>query len=214
MIITVVGNIFSDKAKVAQDISRCTDGQFQRLKMYYTGTNAPDKNHMKMSMSEYEKLNKDDVFYSATDTYHEKYVALKSQFTENDDTVWVVDDPRCLENIESLGIPYSVVFVDCSETAIMNRALMTRENQRQVKLRLERLKSRMKKLDKSSEYSLYLNTSSMSHNSRYAVVSVYCGKVDTWRFHWQEGKSLRMPTIAETVGVEWTRGDNAMFTRI
>lgn len=211
MIIAVIGRPHSEKARVATDIERCTN--FKRLQMYTTKTANTDRQYLYMPAKEFKTMGASDVFYYESDAAKNKFFVLNSQLTGDEDVIFVFDNPRCVEKIESLGVPYALVYVDSSMDVILSRAKRARESDKSVKLRISKFADSMKRFDESGEYSLYINTSSMSIKGRSAVVTVFCQKVQKWRSK-RGVDEFKMPTIADCYGADWKRFDNMTMAQV
>lgn len=202
MLIALVGRAFSDKSKIASNIIRHYNGEYSRLRPYEIRDDNSYSTNATMSEDDYE-WNKylGEVFYSETSVRGNKTFFLKSQFLDKN-LVYTTDDPRVVSNLSELGVPYSVVFVDCAYGKIYSRAKEARVRSGVVKARLDRLANFIKKFGRSRNYSAYFNTTNMTYKTRTMVVELFCDQVDKWLVS-RDDSELCMPTIVSQTDEDW-----------
>lgn len=206
MIIALVGCSHSGKDSIAKLIKKVTDGRFTRMKFYTTRSQRNKKRQMFMSEEELRKIPDSDIVYCMLSETHFKYFVTKEQFAGDQDGIYIVDDPRGLDGLRTLGVPYAVVYVDSSMDTIKARTVLSKGDIKKVKLRIRKISSRMKKFERSNEYSLYLNTSDIGGAALESVVSLFCAKVMRW-VETRGEHEFCMPTLYDCYGSGWSKKD-------
>lgn len=208
MVIALVGHNFTDKAKIAKDIRHYTGDLFTRMGTYTTRVNV-GKSYLYASQEDFKHMKDVDMFHYSSDENHDKFFVTRSMFMTGQNLIYVVDDPRGVEEMDTLGVPYAVVYVDSNMTAILNRARKSTESLRSVKSRIEDVKPRMRKFEKSGQFSLYLDTSNMSASARYTNIGVFCDRVHDWMRDNSDG-AVHMPFICDVFGSDWKTADTTV----
>lgn len=201
MIIALVGPSHAEKSKIVADINRASNGRFTRLRPLTTNPAAKAYGNY-IAPSHLSEMPEENIFYSMTSDKHFKFVVLKSQFHADRDMFYVVDDPRGIEQIADLGIPYSVAYVSSSMRAIKKRAKEALENVTAAALRIKKISGRMKKFANSGEYSFFINTSVVDEIARHDLALEYLERIDEWLAGRPENK-LQMDTVIEIWGRNW-----------
>lgn len=135
MLILVVGKTCSGKDYVAHHIE--SKYGFHRIVSYTTRPMRVDDkegvSHYFISEEQANEYSPCDMFaYTEINGY--KYFTLRSQIA-NKDVVYVID-PNGIKDIDALGVPYSVLYIDVPEAIIRKRAYSRGDSTLLVEARL------------------------------------------------------------------------------
>lgn len=156
MVILIVGKTCSGKDTVARYIEKHYG--FNRIITYTTRPMRPDDvqgvSHHFVSKEEMSAYNKADIF-SPTKIDGYSYFMLRDQFT-NGDSVCIVD-PKGVRDFMKLGVEHHVVYVDCPENMILERADARGTDCRVVSSRLDSERERFDSYRDSMDYTYKIN---------------------------------------------------------
>lgn len=185
MVILIVGKTCSGKDTVARRIEEKYG--FHRIISYTTRPMRLDDvqgvSHHFLTQAEREKFDDSDIF-SPTFIDGWEYFILKSQLTDGD-CVYIVD-PKGVDDVQALGVPFHVIYVDCPENLILERA-HARGTQRDVaESRLWSERERFEAFKNSGRYTGYLNNiktidvlESATDTCMMAIASMTFDRVDS-----------------------------------
>lgn len=156
MVILVVGKTCSGKDTVARYIEEHYG--FNRIITYTTRPMRPDDvqgvSHNFVSHEEMLQYDKKDIF-SPTKIDGYSYFMLRDQFT-NGDSVCIVD-PKGVRDFTKLGVEHHVVYVECPEDKILERAEARGTDCRVVNSRLASERERFDNYRDSYDYTYRIN---------------------------------------------------------
>lgn len=196
MVIAICGSNHTEKRRLGRGIVLVSGGRFQRLETTTTRPSFRRKRHPRMSEAEFRALDRSEIVYDqVVEGYH--YFYLKSQFIEEQDVLYVVDDPDGVEAIKSLGVPYAVIFVDSDTETILRRADADFHDRQKSIYRYNQTICRLNDFRDSFEYSFYLNTAIANSKAALQIAaSTFYGEI----MQWMESRSpdeVHMPTFAD-----------------
>lgn len=210
MIIVLVGRTHSNKAWVANALIKASEGKFEKVTVYTTKPGLDG--HTCVSQEQYKHYSdRGDIFYSTTDSEHNKFFVLRSELSSGRDLIYCIDEPGAVDYMDDLGVPYCIVFVDSSTDAILSRSSEARDNTRLTKLRLEKTATRTKQFDKSAEYTMYVNTSLPNSESGIKQASSeLVALIEEWMNERDEDDFYMTPLLV-AYGPEWSHADDTVF---
>lgn len=202
MIIALVGHEYAGKTRFAQYLKGLSKRNFERLLPYSTAAEGSGAAHIVMQESEREAVRPDEIFYTETDTDGSECLYLKSQFQADKDIIYVVNSPAGLEHLEDFGIPFVVVYVDCTREVMNKRAEFVDVDKQVLEKRAADIAESMKAFEDSGEYSWYINTANMSKAS-FALSASYFLQVFKGWMDTRKPDEVRMPVLSRIVGKDW-----------
>lgn len=194
VVIAVVGKTHGNKKKIVQYLEKYSNGQFKRLVPYTTRKDKCSKPHTYMSEGDFSRLQPDEIFHCVEPGNGYKYFVLTSQLKEDRGIIYVVDDPKGVAKLDSLGVPYAIVYVGCSKSDIEGRALIE-DDVSATKARLNVTGNRLRAFKKSGNYSMYINTSKLATKYQKFAVGMFIDKVLSW-LETRKEDELCMPLVA------------------
>lgn len=202
MIYAIVGRAYSGKAEVAKQISKFFDGRVRRLPNFTTKPVTVNQRHVHVSAEWRSQVRDKDIFYSVTNACGEEFLYLRSQFTKDKDVSYVVDDPTGLENLDSLCIPYAVIYVHCADKEVMRRARTRRDNLVSVTQRAGEVSVDLEEFRKSGRYSMYLDTSRLTMEMQNSAIKLFCIASRAWASNHSKN-SKHMMNVSYKAGKGW-----------
>lgn len=199
MVIAVVGKTHGNKHKIVQYLEKYSNGRFKRLVPYTTRKDKCRKPHTYMSEGDFSRLQADEIFHCVEPGNGYKYFIRTSQLKGGKDIIYVVDDPKGIEKLAALGVPYAIVYVGCSKSDVEGRALVE-DDVSATKARLRVTGDRLRAFKKFGKYSMYINMTKLATKYQKFAVGMFMDKVLSWLDTRKEDE-MCMPEVAMDMSV-------------
>lgn len=180
MVIAIIGRSYSGKRKLATYLRNASHGRFRPFKQFTTREDYNHVKHMYMPKEARAKLEPSRIFYSSYSDDGNEYFSLTTQFLHGGSLVYVMDDPLAIARIDELGLPYAVIYVDCNTAAIYRKVRSFTELFRAVLSRFSKVRGRLRRMERSGEYNLYINTSVASHLDQETAIREFYRRLCDW----------------------------------
>lgn len=197
MVIALIGRSYSGKERLAKAIQYNSNGEFKRLQMYTTKEGKSHRPHIYVSKEDFGQIVLSDILWITENQNGDKFFFSKSQVHGLGNTILIADDPVAVEALPELGVPYGIAFVDCSDDVARGRADEAGDNWAIVKARYDYIRDRLDSFRAKSEFSLHLDTSTITTKSGLALAGALfhrqCASWDETR----KPDEVRMPMISD-----------------
>ena len=180
MIVAIIGRSYSGKRKLVTYLRNASHGRFRPFKQFTTREDYNKNRHLYMPKEARDKLEPSRIFYSSFSEEGNEYFSLTTQFQNGGDLIYVMDDPLAIARIDELGLPYAVVYVDCNTAAIYRKIRSFKELFHAVLSRFSKTRGRLRRMERSGEYHLYINTSVASQFNQETMMDIFYRNLCEW----------------------------------
>ena len=203
MIIVMIGRSYSGKRRLARYIRKASNNRFRLFKPFTTRPDYNEARHQYMPQEARDALEPSRIFHSMKTAQGYEYFSLTTQFIKGGNLIYVMDDPASLARIDELGVPYVVAYVDCNTSKILKQIRSFRDIVVTVLGRFSQIRGRLRKMKRSGDFHLYINTSVMSAKDQESTMALFYANAVRWERLRKEGE-LRPKTLSESYKDIWS----------
>lgn len=203
MIIAIIGRGYSGKTRMAKWLKEdLKDYNFHVLQSYSTDPRQLS-NCIYCAPVDYERICERDFMYRTKDIHGHDVFMLQSQFTPDSNVIYCVDDPQGVVNLQALGIPYTMLFMDSDDKTIESRVQCANADLAYVMLRSNRLGEKLVNFGRNGNYSFYLDTSKVSKDGCRVFASLVAAEAKVFMKMLETAQYSHMPSVGETCIDGW-----------
>lgn len=204
MIVAIIGRSYSGKRRLVTYLRNASHGRFRPFKQFTTREDFHESRHMYMPKTARDKLEPSRIFYSSFSDKGDEYFSLTTQFINGGNLVYVMDDPLAIARIDELGLPYAVIYVDCSTSVIYKKVRSVSELFHAVLTRFTKVRGRLRRMERSGEYNLYINTSVASQFNQETMIEIFYRNLCEWEAKRDEHE-LHPKMFKDSADRDWLR---------